>query len=658
VAARATFGDFAGGAGQNLNALDPGQGPARHGDVQEITGAVLGAVSVLRRYVSDVGMGFADATVWEKRALGPWARASIDAHKALGCASGLLRIHYARTVQPGPENDRGMQAQQLAGVSALLTAGRDLLHTHFAPGGDGVRRDHSYWAPVITSVPVGRALLGEVASWARQIAAWGTKLPLRPDDDLQTGWRLQVACRWLWTADSVVQLAQHADPVSAAERELLYAIPANVPPVRRQPDPAMPISGLCEGTAESAERVRYAAWARRSQTSRLPEPAMASLRRTAETCTVTSHHCAVLMRSLADLPTVPGGLAARLGDCADAAERARGGWLSVASALQRLGFTTLNPGSLAREARASGDLALWTGRLAYDDPAWSLARGPSHTPRPRASLAPTEWDMVAVMSAVHHATDALNWLARSEHHQIKTRAAWLMVPTRSLPEKMNIPRPYASAPPDYIAALLSAYREAGRASAEACGAVADVAAERSEKEHLVAGMLRMGSLGIGAACLMMTGCSAQVPPAAVHSPGGGEVAPSQKSTAACFLLSATQMQAAMRMAVGPGKPLLSGVCVHPLPHGIGTLDYDVTTFSSAAQARSALRSEERSDVGVSGLKIVSVPRLGQAAVAVTGQQGALALVVTGRRELEVSISWPETTYQMVVTLAREAFRRL
>jgi hypothetical protein len=113
----------------------------------------------------------------------------------------------------------------------------------------------------------------------------------------------------------------------------------------------------------------------------------------------------------------------------------------------------------------------------------------------------------------------------------------------------------------------------------------------------------------------------------------------------------------MRMAVGPGKPL-PGVCVHPLPHGIGTLDYDVTTFSSAAQARSGLRSEARSDVGASGLKIVPVPGLGQAAVAVTGQQGALALVVTGPRELTVSISWPQATYQMVVTLAREAFRRL
>jgi hypothetical protein len=171
-------------------------------------------------------------------------------------------------------------------------------------------------------------------------------------------------------------------------------------------------------------------------------------------------------------------------------------------------------------------------------------------------------------------------------------------------------------------------------------------------------MLRIGSLGIGAACLMMTGCSAGVPPAAVHSPArGSEVAPPQKSTAECFLLSDTQMRAATRMAVGPGKSLLPGECVHPLPHGIGTLDYGVTTFSTAAQARSALQSEERSDMGLSGQKIVAVPRLGQAAVAITGQ-GALALVVTGSRELKVSISWPAATYRMVVTLAREAFRRL
>jgi hypothetical protein len=59
-------------------------------------------------------------------------------------------------------------------------------------------------------------------------------------------------------------------------------------------------------------------------------------------------------------------------------------------------------------------------------------------------------------------------------------------PTRSLPEHMNIPRPYASAPPDRIAALLSAYRGAGRASAEACGAVAGVAAEAGAPSRVLA----------------------------------------------------------------------------------------------------------------------------------------------------------------------------
>jgi hypothetical protein len=161
--------------------------------------------------------------------------------------------------------------------------------------------------------------------------------------------------------------------------------------------------------------------------------------------------------------------------------------------------------------------------------------------------------------------------------------------------------------------------------------------------------------GVAAACVMVAGCSAA--PAPAPAPGSGRPS-APASAAACFLLSGAQMRAAVGTPVGRPDALPPGVCVHQLPHAAGTLNFDVTSFSSAAQARGSLRDEESSDSGVTGMKILPVPGLGQEAVAVTSSEGAFALVVAGTKELTVSISWPRATAQMVITLAREAARRL
>jgi hypothetical protein len=91
------------------------------------------------------------------------------------------------------------------------------------------------------------------------------------------------------------------------------------------------------------------------------------------------------------------------------------------------------PGAGRREAR---DLALWTGRLAYADPQWTLASGPNQPARPVSDLAPGSREAALVVAAVHHASDSLHQLA--EVHQAKARSAAragrFFVPTRSLPE--------------------------------------------------------------------------------------------------------------------------------------------------------------------------------------------------------------------------------
>ena len=70
---------------------------------------------------------------------------------------------------------------------------------------------------------------------------------------------------------------------------------------------------------------------------------------------------------------------------ADAVGQARVRWLGIAHALDQV--TTSNQEQHTRAAAAAGDLALQTGRLAYDDPAWNPGSKPAQGGRSPGSLA-------------------------------------------------------------------------------------------------------------------------------------------------------------------------------------------------------------------------------------------------------------------------------
>ena len=101
---------------------------------------------------------------------------------------------------------------------------------------------------------------------------------------------------------------------------------------------------------------------------------------------MTSHHCQILFRSLAartaggDTP----GLSAGLLRAADAAGRARVGWLHVARALNQVDTDTMR--HLSPTAGEAGDLALCTGRLAYADRRGPCPAGPAISPGHRTTL--------------------------------------------------------------------------------------------------------------------------------------------------------------------------------------------------------------------------------------------------------------------------------
>jgi hypothetical protein len=487
VTGRATFGDFMRATARYLDTpadLPRAVGRSRQAaamtrQVREASDGLLRVISVMTRYVADSNTAFADVPAGDRHLLSAWARASIEAQEALGNAAAFLRECGANQDAPH-ETPQTPLARRLHAVAASLATGRDLLHTHFALGADGVRRDHSDWAPVITSGRMTHALLGELAFCAGKVALQGAELALsRAPVQRGTGadrWRLNAACQWLWVMDAAVQAAQRQDPVPPDDRQLLYAIPVNARPPRPIARGGEPVSALCNGVIVAAERVRHAARPLPAQATWSPAMTSTSCRLSAAAAAAVSQNCEILLRSLAARAAQHGsrGTSAQLVESADAAARASASWLRAAHGWDLV--TTDTRGYLSQAAADMKDLARWTERFAYTEPAETTS-GPSRATRSPADLAPQSGDIPIVVAAVHHACEALTRLADAESGQIEAagRAGRLLVPTRSLPDTFDIPRPFAQAPPDRIDSLLFTYRDVGTASAGATAKVATVA---------------------------------------------------------------------------------------------------------------------------------------------------------------------------------------
>ena len=310
---------------------------------------------------------------------GPWDRARGQAREALTNSAGYL-------IGPGTSGRRwpaapsaSPLAQCLDQVATSLTAGRDLLHTHFAPGPKGWAY-RSPWAPAVASERVKRALLAELGQLAAPIAHHGANVALAPipgaPESADRRRRLNAACQWLWVLTASVEAARRAAPVPAADHDLLAAIPVNALPQRPLLEAAETVPGLCEGVIATAERLRHLAWHAAQQPPGSPGLTVTSARQAAETSTVTSHNCALIARALAAAShgTSP-AISADLTAAADAARQASGSWYQIARALRQV--TTDTRGHLSPAAAEARDLALWTGRLAYTDPTWTLAAAPT-----------------------------------------------------------------------------------------------------------------------------------------------------------------------------------------------------------------------------------------------------------------------------------------
>jgi hypothetical protein len=104
--------------------------------------------------------------------------------------------------------------------------------------------------------------------------------------------------------------------------------------------------------------------------------------RIASASTMTSHHCHLLYSALAELAAAEHNrqLSDVLMHAATEAGRAREYWLDSAGEFRDI--TTDIQKYVSSAAAEAADLALWTGKLTYTDPDWTLSTGPSQLTSP------------------------------------------------------------------------------------------------------------------------------------------------------------------------------------------------------------------------------------------------------------------------------------
>jgi hypothetical protein len=148
-------------------------------------------------------------------------------------------------------------------------------------------------------------------------------------------------------------------------------------------------------------------------------------------------------------------------------------------------FKTDATGELSPAAEEAADLALWTGRLAYADPTWTLASGPVADRRPPLQLGGDASSFTRTVAAVHQAASTLTALAAADYTQIRTAALTgrLLVPAAQVPVLARNTERYARAPDRRASELLATYRDAGTASVKATTEIEAIITEHRARDR-------------------------------------------------------------------------------------------------------------------------------------------------------------------------------
>jgi hypothetical protein len=484
----AVFGDFAAAASRRLeHALLVGDEPAAR--LPAITRDLYRLVVVMSRYCDDLAP-CDEVEASSRNDLRPWERAVLDAGTALRLAADYLRRGADETASDRVATP-SRQARLLAAAATELTAGRDLLETHRATDPAGLWGGRSEWAPVVTSLPITRALGNEIAQWSRQLAPFTAQLassaasyarPRVSGGEFVTalGAELSNASQWLQAAGAAVRPALEIDPVRAADTELLYAIPAAMVPQRQRPGTtAEPVAELCRGITISAFRLRNAMQCSTEQARWSPDVTSDGWQWMAQAAAVTSHVSELALRSLASRTSElrsPPLNETQLRAAADFMADMRAAWHEVDCMWDML-ITESRRQPASTAMTDASDLVLRIGRLTWDDPRWTPAHSRRATLKPPAVMAPDTDAVRGVIAAVHQAIDAMAVVAEADGDAVVTAstAGRLYIPTRSLPAYKDVPHPFAPAPVGRCQALQKTYDVALHASHKAAEALGQLA---------------------------------------------------------------------------------------------------------------------------------------------------------------------------------------
>lgn len=479
MSGRTVLGDFLVAAHRHLDQTgEQASTPAPGRDAEEITASLRRLIMALAGYVADLTTSFGELPDPDLKVLNAYARAAVQCRDALSSALSTLG-----PVEAGGQPVNGL-ARQFDAAAVALQAGRDLLQTHFASDRGGRRQGRSSWAPVIISPTITRALLAELAALSRHASAAGaTAVPAgRPWPAAALGWRLHLACQWLAVAGASGRPDYQHEPVSAAERDLLHAIPGRALPPRHVPAGMRQVPELRQAVMATSQRVSHLAWAAAGASPESPAVSITSWRRIASAGTATSHHCHLLLTALADRtaqhrPRTDSAAGSALQRAAAEARLSRAAWLRAGRELSQV--TTDVRWHTSRTAAEAGDLALWTGKLAYASPGWALSDGPDHPARLPEDLAPDQADVPGLIAVVHYTADALERLASSSEQQIRgaTRTHRILMPARSFPDGSDTLGRFAPVPADRAASLLAACQGTTKASRRTLSVMAAIAGE-------------------------------------------------------------------------------------------------------------------------------------------------------------------------------------
>jgi len=475
-----TFGDVLDRARGHLDACAAVPDSALRGDsltaAAEMTGRLAATLS---RFLADFApYSMAEAITSDD--LDPQVRVAVVAREVLQLASASLRADDAAAGERW-EGPAGVAAE-LEAAGTTLAAGRDLLGTHFTTSDSGARLVRTDWSVVIVSAPVTGALLDEVAQWVQQLGLLTARLSAAGAADAAVpaavSQKLAEGCRGLLAAGAALATERGSRSAAGSDAELLHAIPAGFRPERRAPGDAETAGELAEGVAVSAARLRFIARDAADGATWSPAMTADSWRWTATGAAVICNVSEIMLTTLSRQPDQSRYGPAAVSQLVSAAQAAAGAcdrWREVAAAWTDV--TTETRGLTSPSIADTGDLVVRLGRLAFADPGWSPVRGRTAPVREIADLAPDGQQAADVVGAMHHAADALARVAIADVHAVRgaLRRSRIHVPSRTLPERFDVPYRYWNITLRAEASLTAAYRAAVGASGRLAVAMDEVA---------------------------------------------------------------------------------------------------------------------------------------------------------------------------------------